>query len=864
MTPAPAASGSAGPAQDPAPVAPAPPAQPAAAPPASLARRMRARARSIPVTWVVVALVLAASLVRLLLRPGRARTGVDDFVATGFDAVFVRHDWISTLTSVFFVWNPVVLAVVLIALIVGMGWSERRMGHLRTAIAFVVVTVVGILLGLTTQALGLVLDLYSAEITRVHRTVDPVIALAGVVMAASAFAGPLLKRRIRIVGFTVILVFVLYSGQPSDLFRLFAAIVGLLLGMAMAHTPIVVRRPRATRREARTLLAAVVAVTALGPLVTIVSPSGNGVLNPLGLLFRDPLRDYATIAARCQTGDYSRHCVDALALSRLDGPGAVALTLLPLVALLVSAWGIQRGRRVALWFAVGINLALSLLAAVYFGFLPLLSSSEFSTFQTAAADDYRVFEIVSALVPLAIAAALVASIRLFPAEHGTRATARFAGLAVGLFAGISLLYLAIVVAVRDQFSPVASVGDLLLDLPERFVPVGFVSFEPADIFPTGPVAVIASQWVGAVFWGALIVVAMLGMRSRPRGSSSDEARIRDLLVSGSGGTLSWMTTWPGNHYWFAPSGGAVAYRVIGGVAITTGDPLGPPASHPETALAFSTFCADRGWTPAFYSVTRSLREHLAEGGWASMQVAEETVVDARGWSTDGKKMQDIRTSINRAAKEGVRAEWLPYAQLGAFHSAQIREISELWVAEKDLPEMGFTLGGVDELMDPEVRLMVAIGPDDRVQGVTSWLPTFSDGVVVGWTLDFMRRGPSSMNGLMEFLIAQTILRARDEGVAFVSLSGAPLAVADAGASAGTAPGAAPAAGILPFLSRTLEPVYGFRSLLRFKMKFRPEFAQLYLVYRDPLTLPAIGLALGRAYLPTLSARQALRTLASRD
>jgi len=238
-------------------------------------------------------------------------------------------------------------------------------------------------------------------------------------------------------------------------------------------------------------------------------------------------------------------------------------------------------------------------------------------------------------------------------------------------------------------------------------------------------------------------------------------------------------------------------------------------------------------------------------------VAEETIVHPAEWSLEGKRMQDIRTSINRAAKEGVRAEWGTYGELGPFVTAQIREISELWVAEKDLPEMGFTLGGVDELLAPEVRLMVALDADNRVHGVTSWLPTYSGGRVVGWTLDFMRRRPDGMNGLMEFLIAQTILRARDDGVRFVSLSGAPLAVAGDGREQQST-------GILPFLSRVLEPVYGFRSLLRFKTKFQPSFQQLFLCYRDPLTLPAIGLALGRAYLPTLSARQAVRALSARE
>ncbi len=816
-------------------------------------------ARSIPVTWAVVLAVLVASIVRMSLRTGGARGRVDSVVSTGFDAVFVNHDWFSTFASVFFVVDVLPLVLVVVALLVGMGWAERRMGHLRTVIVFVVVTVVGILLGIIVQGLGIFLDLSSSEVTRWHRIVDPVIPLVGVVMAASAFTGPLLKRRIRIVGFVAIATFVLYSGQPSDTYRLFAGLVGLVLGMLLARAPRVVPRPRPSRRERRTLLAAVVAVTALGPLVSIVSPRSNGALNPLGLLFRDPLRDYAQIAADCAAGDFSRRCVDALALSRLDGPGAVLLTLLPLVALLVAAWGIQRGRRVALWLAVAINVALTALAAIYFGFIPFLTASESDTYTPVLAD-YRAFEFLSALVPLAIAVVLVASSRLFPRDDrasGAMSGRRFAGLVVLLFVLIAGVYFAVVVAVRTQFTPTASVGDLLLDLPERFVPVGFLSFEPADIFPTGPIAVIASEWVGAVFWAAVIVTAVIGMRRpHPSAVDSDEARIRALLLAGSGGTLSWMTTWTGNRFWFAPSGGAVAYRVVNGVAITTGDPLGPVAQHPQIAVEFVTYCTDHGWTPAFYSVTDSLRGSLAALGWSSVQIAEETVVRPADWSMDGKPMQDIRSSINRAGRAGVRAEWSSFAELPTPLVRQIRELSELWVAEKELPEMGFTLGGLDELTAPEVRLMVAVDADERIHGVTSWLPTFQEGRVVGWTLDFTRRAPDSMNGLMEFLIAQAILRAREDGVGFVSLSGAPLARTDDVADG-------PTASIMAFLSRTLEPVYGFRSLLRFKMKFRPELESLHLCYRDPLTLPSIGYALARAYLPTLSPRQAVRALSSR-
>ena len=49
----------------------------------------------------------------------------------------------------------------------------------------------------------------------------------------------------------------------------------------------------------------------------------------------------------------------------------------------------------------------------------------------------------------------------------------------------------------------------------------------------------------------------------------------------------------------------------------------------------------------------------------------------------------------------------------------------------------------------------------------------------------------------------------------------------------------------------LEPLYGFRTLAAFKRKFHPEYQPWLLCYRDELSLPAIGVALGRCYVPQL-------------
>jgi hypothetical protein len=58
----------------------------------------------------------------------------------------------------------------------------------------------------------------------------------------------------------------------------------------------------------------------------------------------------------------------------------------------------------------------------------------------------------------------------------------------------------------------------------------------------------------------------------------------------------------------------------------------------------------------------------------------------------------------------------------------------------------------------------------------------------------------------------------------------------------------------------MEPVYGFRSLLHFKAKFQPLYQPLYLAYPDPAALGSIAAAIGRAYLPHLTSRQALHLL----
>ncbi len=830
----------------------------------NLVHRGRAALRRQPVSiGLAVVFMVCAALTGPFGHPSRV---VETTFSTGYRSFVELGHWWAPITSQFFTVGPVERVIVLVALLVIVGAAERLMGPGRTLLAFLLTPTIGTIIGLGMQTVGLASgELWSRAVHELV-TFDPMTAVAGTVMAASAFAGPLWKRRMRVAVSASTTIFLLYSGQPSDLYRILSALAGLLLGYILRPPVGELRWHRSSHHETRGLLAAVVVIAALGPLITVLSGSRFGPLGPLGLLLTQPVRHTISIGDRCQALDITRQCLQDLSLDRLSGVGPVLLTLLPVLTLFVAALGLAHGRRVAVWLAATVSVALSVLAAYYYGFLPVSGQPIVGMhIHNPHYWEVTVSLVASVLVPLVLAVLLLRNLSHFSVRTSRRQLVSYLIVLGSTLAALSILYVGVGMSISTQFRPRVTLSDLISDLPERFIPVGFLRLEKVAFIPTTPLSGTLYYWIGPIFWIVLILGALVVIYTSPTNSHTGElARLRELLKRG-GGSLSFMTTWPGNSYWFSPDGRiAVAYRVINNVAITTSGPVGEQALVDQAVAEFSIFCDDHGWTPVFYSVHETLKPIFQRMGWRIMVVGEETVIRPQEWSTTGKQWQDVRTAINRADREGIRSEWCVYSALPLAITSQIADISEQWVAEKDLPEMGFTLGGLSELRDPEVRLMLAVDSAQTVLAVTSWLPSYRDGKVVGWTLDFMRRRPNAVPGIMEFLIARSAERLGSEGAEFMSLSAAPLTHSShLGEGDQAIEGdATRMTGLLSFIGSALEPVYGFRSLLQFKRKFQPEFHPLLMAYPDPLQLPAIGLALSRAYLPGLSVREALRFLRS--
>ena len=741
--------------------------------------------------------------------------------------------------------------------------AELRLGRARTAGLFALCQIGGAALAIGGVELGaLTGDVWLKETVGdlADPALGPSVGIVGVGLALSATLTALWRRRLRLVLITAVLLFALYAGEPMDVLRVGGAAVGLVAGVLLAgrlRSGSGLRLLPSSHAETRVLVALLAATSALGPAITWLSDSQFGPLAIYANLFIGSAATPTELDAAC-TGASAQPglCREAHASQILSNSPSVLILLIPLLVLAVVAYGLWRGRRMAWWAAIVVEAVLFAMTLRYYQ----LTVHDFQHDPTDTGDvitALRVYSGLLLLIPVVVVAVLVVTRRHFALRAPRWTGWKLLGSVVLAFVVVGAAYINFGYAVRDQFSPQPSFNQLVADYPKRLVPATYLALfgSPDYAFvPDGGTAKAIYVLAGPAFWLVVLGGLLFTFRGVNRqAKDGTQARAEALLLEYGGSTISYMTTWPGNSHWISPDGrAAVAYRVVGSIALTLGDPYGAPDAREAAVGEFTAFCDGQGWSPCFYSVTQDSKQTTDRLGWSAVQVAEDTFLSLPELAFTGKKWQDVRTALNKAGKAGITAQWytFPTAPLGV--QEQIRALSEEWVADKGLPEMGFTLGGLAELDDPRVRCLIALDADQKLHGITSWLPSYQDGEPVGWTLDFMRRSGDGFRGVMEFLIASAALGFKEEGAQFLSLSGAPLARIDRGEQA------VPLQRLLDVAGQALEPVYGFRSLLAFKAKFQPEYQPLYMAYPDPAQLALIGTAIGKAYLPHTTPGQLLR------
>lgn len=803
-----------------------------------------------PLTALLASLSLVGLVTRLLL--GQERATALTFQPGNFTATW------EPLTGVIINYKPVSTLFFLAVLILAGPLVERALGtwpFALTALASYLLPAAAL-----TLLFSVAEDLIPgwAQALASHSVFGLSLMLIGSLLAASRTYSTIWRRRVRLLVCTLLLGLFLFGGSLHDIGLVLAALTGWACGVFLLPAPPKEHSLVGTRHEIRTLVALTITAICLGIFFAAHAPSPVGPLAAARFDISASALSDSTLDSICAAQETGALYAHEVYLAQTKGLMASALALMPLILQLVLALGLRRGRRLAAYGTIALQATILLFSAlrlaIYSGLLTedLVPSRLLREVESLEA---RLW--VTVLIPAALIILVLATLRYFPLGTPTRTLASCARpLALVSLTGLVLMT-AVATVFPQGFAPQPTPLPFALDYLVRLLPSAAWYVLPPAYAGTFWLTTSLHWLLPLLTWLTLILCTYRVLTAPASGTSPNRDRYLELIRTHGAGTLGWIGTWENRNYWISSSGQeGFAYLEHGGVALTVGDPAAAPDKVEQAVQEFARFCTDRGLAPALYSVHPPTCQAAHSLGWSSWQVAEEAIIDLAGLTFSGKKFQSIRTALNQAGKQGITTKWTSYKDLLLAEWAQIVEISEGWVSEKSLPEMGFTLGGLEELKDPDTRILLALDESGFIHGVTSWMPVHRQGRVIGLTLDFMRRRDAQgvFAPSMEFLIASAAQEAKDQGLELLSLSGAPLAHSEDPAERSGLDR------LLDYLGEQMEPLYGFRSLLTFKAKFRPRFEPMYLVTPDSGDLPAIGLAISHAYLPEMKAKDVLGIL----
>lgn len=338
----------------------------------------------------------------------------------------------------------------------------------------------------------------------------------------------------------------------------------------------------------------------------------------------------------------------------------------------------------------------------------------------------------------------------------------------------------------------------------------------------------------------VVVVALLVLRApEPIAvlSGEDEAQLRALLARhGARDSLGYFALRRDKSVvWSTTGKAAVTYRVVLGVALASGDPIGDPEAWPGALAAYRALSAEYGWVPAVMGCSElGATVYHRELGLSVLELGDEAVVEIDGFTLAGRAMRGVRQACGRVERAGYAVTVRRAADVGAAEFADLVAAADAW--RGDAVERGFSmaLSRLGDAADPDCVIVTAT-QDGALRGLLQFVPWGTDGL----SLELMRRDRTADNGLNEYMIATLIGRCADLGMSRVSLNFAVFRDAiERGERIGTGPVLRAWRGLLLFASRWWQ----IQTLYRFNVKFRPEWAPRFICFPSPRYLPRVALA----------------------
>jgi lysyl-tRNA synthetase class 2 len=434
----------------------------------------------------------------------------------------------------------------------------------------------------------------------------------------------------------------------------------------------------------------------------------------------------------------------------------------------------------------------------------------------------------------ALLAVLIAARKEFAADpdpRDRRAALRCGGSLLAGALGYGLLLINLPGHVTGSVSPLARLREVLLSFLGLGGSVRIVDDDYAAAFHASLLA------MGLLAAAGTAMLVLRAPEPLPELSAADEERLRALLACfGERDSLGYFALRRDKSVVWSPSGkAAIMYRVVAGVALVSGDPIGDPEAWPGAIDAYRALVARYGWTPAVMGCSELgaiiMRREL---GVCVLALGDEAVLATAGFSLDGRAMRAVRQPHARIARAGYVLTIRRVRDVAPAECAELRAAAEAW--RTDPVERGFSMA-LSRFADPADGdcLVVTARRDGVLAGLLHFVPWGKHKI----SLDLMRRDPRSDNGLNEFMIAELMRAAPDLGVDEVSLN---FAVFREALERGSRVGAGPVSRLWRRLLLIASRWWQIDSLFQFNCKFHPEWRTRFICYSSARDVPRIACA----------------------
>jgi lysyl-tRNA synthetase, class II len=345
---------------------------------------------------------------------------------------------------------------------------------------------------------------------------------------------------------------------------------------------------------------------------------------------------------------------------------------------------------------------------------------------------------------------------------------------------------------------------------------------------------------GTLGFFTVIVTAYLILRpAEPEGRMSDKdaGAIRALLDKhGEADSLGYFALRDDKNVMWSPTGkSCIGYRVVSGVMLASGDPLGDVEAWPGAIKAFLDTAARHAWVPAVVGCSeRAAEVWCRHGDLTALELGDEAIVEVASFSLQGRAMRNVRQMATRVERAGYVAELRRVCDVPVEELHRLVRQADSWRGNPTERGFSMALGRIGG--DGDDRCAIATATEDgTLRALLHFVPWGCDGL----SLDLMRRDRSAQPGLNDFMIVETIKAAPGLGVKRISLNFAAFRAAlERGERIGAGPILRVWRRFLLFLSRWFQ----IESLYKFNAKFAPEWKPRFLVFPGTWDAIRIGLA----------------------